>query len=139
MSAISPEQHAALRQQIDESYQKARAHQERLKQMERRLNVTQTTLSGLSALVAGLVAAIGKAPGGNWRVICGMAAVLAFGATVTTVTQKQRSDPELLGHISECVGKLRSLRVAAIDPRVDTGTLSGQYQQVLMEYDRVEF
>ena len=128
-----------LRHQIDESFRKASGQQARLKQADRRYGTVQTTLGGLSTLIAGTAAGIGgPAIAGNWRVICAAAAVTAFGATIATVTQKQRSDPELLAHVSECVGKLRSLRVAALDPGSTDAELNGRYRQILTEYDRVE-
>ncbi len=136
MAAVIPGQ---LRQQIEESFRKASAQQARLKQTDRRFGTAQTTLSGLSTLIAGSAAGIGGPTiAGSWRAICAAAAVTVFGAMVATVTQKQRSDPDLLAHVSECVGKLRSLRVASIDPKSGDAELNERYRQILTEYDRVE-
>lgn len=138
MSATTGGTFEALRGQIDESFRRAAAQQQRLTQADRRYNTIQTTLSGLATLIAGVVSAVGAAPGGNWRAVCGIAATCAFGATIAAVTQKQRTDPVLIAQTSECVGKLRSLRVAALDPNTDPNDLSGQYRKVLTEYERVD-
>jgi hypothetical protein len=127
-----------LREKIEDSFRSATAHQERLRRAERRYGTTQTTLTGLSGLISGLAAAIGHPLAGDWRVVCAAAAVVAFGATATTATQKGRSDPDLLAEVSECVGKLRTLRVEALDPESKPDVLNETYRQILIEYERVD-
>ena len=138
MVAVTEEQREALRQQIDESFRKASAHQERLKRTDRRYSLAHTGLSGLSGLVAGSVAAIGRAPEGDWRLVCAVAAVFAFGATFVSAVQKQLSDPDLLTHTGECVGKLRALRTEAITPGYSIADVGSKYRQLLMDYTKVE-
>lgn len=138
MSTVTEEQRETLRRQIDESFRKASAQRERLTRMDRRYSLTHTGLSGLSGMIAGSVAAVGRAPGGDWRLICVVAAVFAFGATLVSALQKQLSDPDLLAQTSECVGKLRALRVEAIAPGYSIDDVGSKYRQVLTEYAKVD-
>ncbi len=83
--AASEAQREALRGQIDESFRKASAHQRRLKSTQHRYNLARTTLSSMTGLTAGVPAASGVLPSGNWRLVCAVAAVTAFVAAIVGV------------------------------------------------------
>lgn len=128
---------AGLRQQIEESFRQASAHQQRLRRKQQRFSLTHTTLSGVTGLTAGIPAATGLLPSGNWRLICGLAAVAAFAATILGVVQQQAVDGEALNDASECVGKLRELRVDLADPNPNFTDISGRYRQILAAHDAI--
>ncbi len=138
MSAAAATQEETLRQQVDASFRKVTAHQRQLRQRQRRYSVTQTTLSGVTGLTAGVPAAAGivAIPGGEWRILCGVVALAAFAATIIGVIQQGSHNSEELSQTAECLGKLRELRVdlstAAALPALQT-----RYRQILAAHGEI--
>lgn len=126
-----------LQQQIAESFRQASAHQQGLRRKQRRFSLTQTTLSGVTGLTAGVSAATGILPSGNWRLVCAFAAIAAFAATIVGVVQQQAADSEALADASECVGKLRELRVELASPSPDLADIAARYRQILAAHDTI--
>jgi hypothetical protein len=128
---------AGLRQQIEESFRQATAHQQNLRRKQQRFSLTHTALSGITGLTAGVPAATGVLPGDNWRIVCALAALAAFAATIVGVLQRQATDADILADASECVGKLRELRVDLASPAPDLAEIGGRYRQVLAAHDSI--
>jgi hypothetical protein len=123
-------QEEALHRQVEASFRKITAHQRRLRGRQRRYSVTQTALSGLTGLTAGVPAAAGSVPGGEWRTLCGLVAVAAFAATIIGVIQQGSHDSEELSQAAECLGKLRELRVE-LSAAPALPALQLRYRQIL--------
>ncbi len=138
MSTTSNDQHQELRQHIHDSLRKASAHRDRLKRVSTRYSVINIVLGSLATLVAG-VSAVQAAPvTGSWVSTCGIASLFAFGGTVVMGLQKQLADPDLLNEASECVGRLRALRVDTVPPTYDVEVVRQKYQQVLSDFSRID-
>jgi hypothetical protein len=70
----------------------------------------------------------------NWKGICLFAAVCSAGATVTAKMQTA----EQLTEASECVVKLKALRVETIAPTYNLEHVSTTYQQILSEFSTID-
>jgi len=138
MSTVIDEQYNVLRQQIENSLQKANAHKERLKRANSRYSIFNILLSALATFVAGQAAVAGTALAGGWRVTCALASGFALGATIVAGVQKQVADPDLLAEASECVGKLRALKIDALAPTYDLDGARKKYQQILSDFSKIE-
>jgi len=138
MSTVIDEQYNVLRQQIENSLQKANAHKERLKRANSRYSIFNILLSALATFVAGQAAVAGTALAGGWRVTCALASGFALGATIVAGVQKQVADPDLLAEASECVGKLRALKIDALAPTYDLDGARKEYQQILSDFSKIE-
>jgi hypothetical protein len=138
MSTVIEEQYNVLRQQIDNSLQKANAHKERLKRANSRYSIFNILLSALATFVAGQAAVVGGALAGGWRITCAVASGFALGATIVAGVQKQVADPDLLAEASECVGKLRALKIDTLAPTYDLEGARKKYQQILSDFSKIE-
>lgn len=139
MSTVSERQHDTLRQQINDSLQKASGHKEKLKRTHSRYGIANIILGALATFTAGQAALLGQAAvTGGWRVTCAVASGLALGATVVAGVQRQIVDPEILTQASECVSRLRGLKVDTIGPEYDLEEARRRYQQVLAEFSGIE-
>jgi hypothetical protein len=135
---VSEEQYGALRQQINDSLQKAGTYKERLKGTHTRYAVAGIVLGALSTFVAGLSAIMQNPLIVDWPFTCAIAGVLALGVTVTTGLQKQLADPELLAEAGECLSRLRALRIEVIEPAYDVEAVRQKYQQVLFDFPKID-
>lgn len=138
MSTVSEQQRDTLRQQINDSFQRSSAHKERLKRAHSRYSITNILLGALATFIAGQAAVLGAPLTGGWRVTCAVASGFALSATVVASVQRQLADPELLTQASECVGKLRALKVDTIGPDYDLEEATRKYQQILSEFTGIE-
>jgi hypothetical protein len=138
MSTLIEEQYNVLRQQIDNSLQKANAHKERLKRANSRYSIFNILFSALATFVAGQAAVAGGALAGGWRFTCAVASGFALGATIVAGVQKQVADPDLLAEASECVGKLRALKIDTLAPTYDLDGARKKYQQILSDFSKIE-
>jgi hypothetical protein len=137
MSTASEQQHDALRQQIDDSLQKASTHKDKLKRANSRYSITNIILGALATFAAGQAAILGKPMVAGWRITCAVASGLALGATVVAGVQKQLVDAEQVAKASECTAKLRALRVEMLNPTYDREEVRRKYQQILAEFTEV--
>ena len=135
---VSQEQHETLRQQINDSLQKAGRYKERIKGTHTRFVVAGIVLGALSTFVAGLSAVMQSPLIVEWPLTCAVAGVLALGVTVTTGLQKQLADPELLAEAGECLSRLRALRIEVIEPAYDVEAVRRKYQQVLLDFPKID-
>lgn len=69
----------------------------------------------------------------NWKSVC-LSAVCSAGTTVTAKMQTI----EQLTEASECVGKLKALRVETIIPTYDLDQVSEKYQQIISEFSTID-
>jgi hypothetical protein len=138
MSTVIDEQYNVLRQQIDNSLQKASAHKDRLKRASSRYSIFNILLSALATFVAGQAALAGGALVGGWRITCAVASGFALGATIVAGVQKQVADPDLMAEASECVGKLRALKIDTLAPTYDLDGARKKYQQILSDFSKIE-
>jgi hypothetical protein len=128
-----PKQHSdVLREQISSSLEKAQAQKNTLKRNNSRQTTANIILSALAALLAGTAGTVGDAS--NWKGICLFAAVCSAGATVTSKLQTA----EQLTEASECVGKLKALRIETIAPTYNLQHVSETYQQILSEFSTLD-
>jgi len=134
-AAATIAQDETLHQQVEATFRKVTAYQRWLRGRQRRYSVTQTALSGLTGLTAGVPAA-GSVPGGEWRLLCGLVAVAAFAATIVGVVQQGSHDNEELGQAAECLGKLRELRVELSTAGV-LPELQVRYRQILAAHGEI--
>ena len=118
--------------QISSSLEKAQVQKNTLKRNNSRHTTANVILSALAALLAGTAGTFGNAA--NWKVICLFAAVCSSAATVTAKMQKA----EQLTEASECVGKLKALKVETIVPNYDLEQVSKRYQQILSEFSTID-
>lgn len=121
-----------LREQISSSLEKAQVQKNTLKRNNSRQATANILLSALAALLAGTAGIFGNAA--NWKGICLFAAVCSAGATVTAKMQTS----EQLAEASECVGKLKALKVDTIAPTYDLQHVSTTYQQILSEFSTID-
>lgn len=128
---------AGLQRQIEESFRQASTFQQGLRRRSQRFSLTHTALSGVTGLTAGLPAAAGGLPNESWRLVCGLAALAAFAATIIGVVHQQSSSSGALADASECVGKLRELRVDLASPNPDLTDIGGRYRQILTAHDAI--
>lgn len=137
-SSIDPDsQSEILRQQIYSSLDKAQAHRNNLKRANTRYSIVNILLSAAATFIAGQAAVTGN-PINSWRFTCMIASGYALGATVTAGLQKQLADPDLLTEASECVGKLKSLKIETIAPTYDLQEVSDKYEQILSEFSSID-
>lgn len=74
----------------------------------------------------------------DWRITCAIASVCTLSATIVASVQSQLAKPDLLTQASECVGKLCALMADTLSPTCDWGDVRKKYQQVLIDYSRVD-
>jgi hypothetical protein len=138
MSTVLEELCNILRQQIHSSVQKASAHKDRFKRANSRYSIFNILLSALATFVAGQAAVAGGSLVGEWRITCAVASGFALGATIVAGVQKQLADPELLAEASECVGKLRALKIDTLALSYDLEGAGKKYQQILSHFSKIE-
>jgi hypothetical protein len=126
------QQSDVLREQISSSLEKALVQKNTLKRNNSRQTTANIILSALAALLAGTAGTFGNAS--NWKGICLFAAVCSAGATVTSKMQTA----EQLTEASECVGKLKALRIETIAPTYNLQHVSETYQQILSEFSTLD-
>ena len=69
---------------------------------------------------------------------CGIAALLALGATIISGLQQNLVQAELLNKVNECVARLRTLQIETIDPVYDVVAVRMQYQTIMSHYPDVD-
>lgn len=131
-------QYSVLRQQINDSFRKAEAQKNRLKKIDQRYSITHIILSAIAAFITGQSAASGEAMIVDWKVTSAIASVLGLGTTVVAGIQKQMVSPDLLEETSECVAKLKALRIEVTSPTYNLEEVSEEYQQLLSEFSKVD-
>lgn len=131
-SANQEKQSDLLREQIFSSLEKAQVQKTALKRTNSRYTTANIIFGVLATLLTGTAGTIGNAE--NWKPICLLAAFCSGGAVVTAKMQTT----EQLTEASECVGKLKALKVETIIPTYDFEQVSEQYQQILSEFSTID-
>jgi hypothetical protein len=138
LSNDSDNQFDVLGQQIQDSLKKAEANKNKLKTIEKRYSIINILLSASATFIAGLSAVSNEPLMGNWRTTATVASVLTLGATVVGGIQKQLAAPDLLAETSECVAKLKALKVEIVVGNYDLKQVSEEYQQILSDFSKVD-
>lgn len=134
----STDGHKILQQQIDLSLQKAQAQKQKLKKTDQRYSITHIILSALAAFITGQSAVSGKAMIVDWKVTTAIASLLGFSTTLVAGIQKQLVSSDLLEESSECVARLKALKIETLTPTYNVETVSTTYQQLLAEYSNID-
>jgi hypothetical protein len=134
----SDDQCNVLRQQIQDSLQKAEVHKNKLKTIERHYGTINILLGAIATFIAGQAAISNDPLIVNWRTTTAIASVVTLGATVVGGIQKQLADPDVLAEASECVAKLKALKVETIAPTYEIEPVSEEYQQILSDFSKVD-
>ncbi|MGB7442756.1 MAG: hypothetical protein WA919_16955 [Coleofasciculaceae cyanobacterium] len=132
------EQYSVLQQQIQHSLQKAEGQKNRLKAIDKRCSIINLLLGVVATFIAGESAIAGEPIVGNWRFTTTIASVCTLGATITAGVHKQLASPDLLLESSECVAKLKALKVETISPSSELGVVSKAYQKILSDFSRID-
>ncbi|HEY9664576.1 MAG TPA: hypothetical protein V6C65_39550 [Allocoleopsis sp.] len=127
-----------LRQQIQSSLQRAETHKNKLKTIERRFSIINICLGATATLIAGQSAIADNPLIGNWRTTTTIASVITLSATIVGGIQKQLAAPDFLVEASECVAKLKALKVETISPTYEVEPVSEEYQQILSDFSKVD-
>ncbi|MBE9002088.1 hypothetical protein IQ274_28770 [Nostoc sp. LEGE 12447] len=127
-----------LRQQINDSLKKAETQKNKLKTIERRYSLINICLGALATFITGQSAVSNYPLIGNWRINTTVASVLTLGVTIVGSMQKQLAAPDLLSEASECVAKLKALKVETIISTYDTEQVSEEYQQILSDFSKID-
>lgn len=131
-------QHETLRQQIYASLQKAETQKNKLKTIDRRYSILNICLGALATFIAGQ-SAVSKDPLiGTWKSTTTVASLLALSATVATGIHKQVASPDVLAETSECVAKLKALKVEIVTPTYSLEAVSAEYRQILANFSQVD-
>ena len=139
MSTDSAVQYESLRQQIAGSMKTVSAHRARLRRESIRYSVLNIISGALATFVAGLAALLGLPAGGSWRATCAVAAVFSLGATVIAGLQMHLADPDYLAKVSECLSRLRALKVETDVTQYDVEAVRKRYQQILLDFPDIDF
>jgi hypothetical protein len=123
----------AIRQEIKGSLEKAQAQRNAIKRHNSNYAMTNTVLSAIAALLAGTAGVVGN-QGGMWKETCLFSA--AFSVAATAAAKVQRT--EQLTDASECVGRLKALKVETIVSNCDWEQVGGKYQQILSEFVSID-
>ena len=130
-------QRNVLQQQITDSLQKADGYGDKLKRTNSRYGIANIILGALATFATAQAVFSGHPPGG-WKFTCTVASVFALGATITAGVQRQLADPDLIVEASECIGKLKSLKVETITSTYNPEEVEDKYQQLLEEFTKVD-
>ena len=128
----------ALREQIQQSLQKAETHKQQLKSTDRRYTIINLVLGAIATFIAGESAIADKPLVGSWRLTTTIASVCTLGATVAAGVHKQSASAERLLEASECAAKLKALKVDTISENYELDTVSGEYRRIIAEFSRVD-
>jgi hypothetical protein len=134
----SNDQYAVLRNQIQHSLQKAEAQKNKLKTIDRRYSIINLCLGAVATFIAGQSAVSNDPMIGNWRATTTVASMLTLGATIAGGLQKQLAAPDLLNEVSECVAKLKALKVETVTSTFEVEEVSEEYQQILSDFSKVD-
>ena len=141
MSKIPDTQYDALEQQINDSLLKARGFKDKLRRKNSRYTITNILFSAFATFVAGRAVFLGAlfpAATQNWALSCTVAGTFALGATIIAGLQKYFADPDILAEASECVGRLRNLKVQTIGRQYDWEKIKTEYGDILEASSRVD-
>ncbi|MBD2054485.1 hypothetical protein H6F88_00275 [Oculatella sp. FACHB-28] len=127
-----------LRQQIQTSLQRAETQRNRLKNVERRFGIVNICFGAAATFIAGQSAISDNPLIGNWRATTTVASVITLSSTIIGGVQKQLAAPDLLTEASECVAKLKALKVETISPAYEVEPVSEEYQQILSDFSKVD-
>lgn len=64
--------------------------------------------------------------------------MLTLGATLAAGIQKQIAAPDLLNEASECVAKLKALKVETVTNTYEIEQVSDEYQQILADFSKID-
>ena len=133
-------QDQALQRQISTSLRKATAHKAKLQHHNTRYVLINLVLGSMATLLTGQAALSEKLPATTWKITCAIASGLTLSATISSGLQKQLTSPELLIQSSECVGKLKALKVEVegIEPTESLDASRDKYEQILTEFHSVD-
>lgn len=135
---MSVDQANFLREKIQTSLEKSSTQKAKLESTNRRFQLSSTLFSASSTFVAGFATLSGQGLVGSWRMTCGIAALLALGATIISGLQQNLVQAELLNKVNECVARLRTLQIETIDPVYDVVAVRMQYQTIMSHYPDVD-
>lgn len=121
-----------LTKRINDSLDKACRHKRKLMSTNSRCTMTNIVLSAFATFLAALALSQDK-----WKVLCAVAAGVAFGAAIVSGLQTQLAGPELIGEASDCCARLRRLQMETTAPRCDWDKIRTEYGQIVFDCQRV--
>jgi hypothetical protein len=138
-ATIVEQQRAELRRRISDSLEQVSVAKKRLKRNISRCSMGSIVSSFLTALITGQATVL-KTPsmGGNWRIVCIIAAALSAAAALMTGVQKQIADPELFGKLAKCVVRLEDL-LETFDSGGNVEQVRKEYKQIRADYPEVDW
>ena len=125
-----------MSKEILDSLLKAQGQVLKLRKTNSRFIYISLIASVLATLIAGLTAFSGPIVGQGapaWKWTCGIVAVFTATATVFTGLHKQLTVPERLAKATECVGKLKSVRISLENPDLK----SSDKEEIIKEYKKI--
>jgi len=125
-----------MNNEILESLTKAQTHVLNLRKTNSRFIYISLIASVLATLIAGLTAFSGPIVGQGppaWKWTCGIVAVFTATATVFTGLHKQLTISERLAKATECVGKLKSIKISIENSDLKDSDKS----EIIKEYKKV--
>ncbi|EKQ71263.1 hypothetical protein OsccyDRAFT_0122 [Leptolyngbyaceae cyanobacterium JSC-12] len=134
----SYDEYSGLRQQIDNSLQRAEAQRNNLKKIDRRYSIFNIILGAIATFIAGQSVVSDQAPMGTWRNMTTISSLFALGATVASGLHKQLASPDLLAEASQCVAKLKALKVETVASTFELEKVCEAYQQILTEFSKID-
>lgn len=121
-----------LTKRINDSLDKACRHKRKLMSTNSRCSIANIILGALATFLAALALSQNK-----WKVLCAVAAGVAFCAAVVSGLQTQLAGPELIGEASDCCARLRRLQMETTVPKCDWEKIRTEYGQIILGCQRV--
>jgi hypothetical protein len=126
-----------MENEIQESLIKAVTQVSKLKKANTRFIYGSLIASVGATLIAGLTAFTGPLVGQGapaWKWTCGVVAIFTATATVFTGLHKQLTIPERLAKATECVGKLKSLKISLENPDSNKEEVIKEFRKIIEVY-----
>jgi len=127
-----------LRKQITDSLEKARAQQRIIKGRSTKYSMTTIILSGFGTFVAGIATILNQPFADDWRLTCGIAAVLGLATTIVAGLQQTQASADLLTEVNASVARLRALQIETSTLNFNVAAVQQQYQQIVTESARID-
>jgi hypothetical protein len=127
-----------IQQQIWHSLQRAEAQRNKLKKNDLRYSIINLVLGALATFIAGESAISGSPALVNWRVTTAVTSLLTLSTTIVSGIHKKVVSPDLLSEASECVAKLKALRLESNIPTGKIEQICDEYQQIVSEFSNID-
>jgi hypothetical protein len=119
---------------LADALRNAERHAGRARRGHTRTTLTALGASTLSAVMAGLPAALNHAVVGDWRFTCFVASLLSAVAALATGVQTQFGHADRIAQATDCLGRLRALDVQRRLGAVEEGEFNRQFAEIVAKY-----